>query len=373
MNNLNIYKVSGVAKVGYTYKVRYWLAGTNDLANTRAMNYVLSELNLANTTLSVTTNIDERVELMNQIDLFTIILEGLFAAKNSEVYNVETVGLVISNMVANNAFGSTTDDLTTRTNNLDALIVDFDNALKNIPENITTDAEFDDWWSDVIIANDYNDTPQNVLNNYEQSYMKVGASDAEVQSISQKTADAGAAFLYLFMTKKQIDACNDTIKKRYNQEIKNWQWETKILRGAIDEQTLYNQYKAGCTIHYGMTPEKKIQQLFDYNAENGGGKIGMPAVTAAIISAVVAVVGLCISLVYLIMDIYKISYDYDDDFKEGVPDQSADGWNFGDALAAKERGDKLTVEKDAIEKKNSKSNLLLIAGVAALAWFALKK
>ena len=73
------------------------------------------------------------------------------------------------------------------------------------------------------------------------------------------------------------------------------------------------------------------------------------------------------------MDIYKITYEADDDYKEGVPDQSADGWDFGDALAAKESGDKLTVEKDAIEKKNSKSNLLLIAGVAALAWFAFKK
>lgn len=369
MNNLNIYKVSGCSKVGYTDKVQYWLAGTNDLANTRAVNYVLSELNLANCTLSVTTEPEERTELMNQIDLFTIILEGLFAAQKSDVYSVETIGLIISNMVVNNAFNSITDDLTTRTNNLDALIVDFDNALKNIPENITTDADFDIWWSEVIMANDYNDTPQSVLKNYEQNYYKVGASEDEIESISQKTAEAGPAFLYMFMTPEQINACNNTIKKRYNQEIKNWQWETKILRGAIDEQTLYNQYKAGCTIHYGMTPEKKIKQLFDYNAENGGGKIGMPVVTAAIISAVVAVVGLCISLVYLIMDIYKISYEADDDYKEGVPDQSGDGWNFGDALAAKEKGESLTIEKDSLDKKDGKSNLLLIAGIAALAWF----
>ena len=368
MNNLNIYKVSGI-KVGYTDKVQYWLAGTNDLANTRSMNYVLSELNLAYITLSVTKEPKQRTELMNKIDLFTIILEGLFAAQKSDVYTVETIGLIISNMVVNNAFNSITDDLTTRTNNLDALIVDFDNSLKNVPENITTDADFDAWWEETIAANNYNDTPEYALKNYE-SNNKIGS---DLDTITQKTAEAGPAFLYLFMTKKQIDACNDTIKKRYNQEIKNWQWEAKILRGAIDEQTLYNQFKAGCTIHYGMTPEKKIQELFDYNAENGGGKIGMPAVTAAIISAVVAVVGLCISLVYLIMDIYKISYEADDDYKEGVPDQSADGWNFGDALAAKEAGEKLTVEKDSTKnKKDSKSNFLIIAGLAALAWFAFK-
>lgn len=362
MNNLNIYKVSGCQKVGYTDKVQYWLAGTNDLANTRAMNYVLSELNLANTTLSVTTNVDERVELMNQIDLFTIVLSGLFAAQKSEVYSVETIGLVISNMVANNAFASTTDDLTTRTNNLDALIVDFDNALKNIPENITTDAEFDEWWSEVIIANNYNDTPQNVLHNYEQNFVKVGASDAEINSISQKNAEAGPAFLYMFMSEKQINACNNTIKKRYNQEIKNWQWETKILRGAVDEQTLYNQYKAGCTIYYGMSPEKKIQQLFDFNAENGGGKVGEPV--SAIIGAVVAVISLIISLVYMILDIYKISYEADDNYKEGVPDQSGDGWNLGDALAKKNA----KVPETKTNKKESKggSNTLLYVGAAAL-------
>ena len=369
MNSLNIYKVSGCAKVGYTDKVKYWLAGTNDLANTRAVNYVLSELNLANCTLSVTTEPEERTELMNQIDLFTIILEGLFATQKSDVYSVETIGLIISNMVVNNAFNSTTDDLSTRTNNLDALIVDFDNTLKNIPENITTDADFDIWWSEVIMANDYNDTPQNVLINYEQNYYKVGASDDEIESISQKTAEAGPAFLYMFMTPELINACNSIIKKRYNQEIKNWQWETKILRGAIDEQTLYNQYKAGCTIHYGMTPEKKIKQLFEYNAENGGGKVG--EAVAAIISAVVAVVAVCISLVYLIMDIYKISYEVDDDYKEGVPDQSGDGWNFGEALEKKNNKSESASESDSKKNKGS-NNILIYAGLAVLALLALK-
>lgn len=362
MNNLNIYKVSGVAKVGYTDKVKYWLAGTNDLANTRAVNYILSELNLANTTLSVTDDTAERIELMNQIDLFTIILEGLFVAQNSEVYSVETIGLVISNMVVNNAFSSITDDLTTRTNNLDALIVEFDNALKNIPENIVTDAEFDDWWSEVIIANNYNNTPENVLENYEQNFIKVGASSGEIQSISQKTSDAGPSFLYMFMTEEQINSCNSTIKRRYNQEIKNWQWETKILRGAIDEQTLYNQYKAGCTIHYGMTPEKKIQQLFDYNAKKSG-KVGEPI--TAIITAVVAVVSLIISLVYMILDVYKISYDADDSYEDGVPDQSGDGWDYGDALAKKNfSGNNLNATKEG--KKKGSNNTILYVGAAAL-------
>lgn len=356
MNNLNIYKVSGVAKVGYTGKVEYWLAGTNDLANTRAMNYVLSELNLANTTLSVTDDTAERVELMNQIDLFTIILEGLFAAQQSEVYSVETIGLIISNMVANEAFNSITDELVTRTNNLDALIVDFDNALKNIPENITTDAEFDAWWAETIIVNNYNDTAESVLKRYEES-VKIGASNV---TLSQKTSDAGPAFLYLFMTQQQINLCNDKIKKRYNQEIKNWQWELKACGGAMTETALYNQYKNGCTIYYGMKPEDKIQQLFDYNAQNGGEKIGW----VQIVGAVVAIVGLLISLVKFSIEMYQITYEADEDYKEGVPDQSADGWNLGDAVSVKNAGGNLTGEEP---KQDKKDNTLIYAGIAALA------
>lgn len=361
MNNLNIYKVSGVAKVGYTDKVEYWLAGTNDLANTRAMNYVLSELNLANTTLSVTDDTAERVELMNQIDLFTIILEGLLAAQQSDVYSVETIGLIISNMVANEAFNSITDELVTRTNNLDALIVDFDNALKNIPENITTDADFDAWWTENILAENYNDTPEYILQNYAE-VAKIGAS---VDDVTTKTIEAAPAFLYLFMTNKQINACNDTIKKRYNQEVKNWQWESKILRGAISDTTLLNYYRNGCILHYGKTPEKVIDELFALNEKQGGGKVGVdPASITAIISAVVAVVGLLISLVYFIMDVYKISYTADEDYKEGVPDQSADGWNLGDAVALKNAGGNLTGEEP---KQDKKDNTLIYAGIAALA------
>lgn len=360
MNNLNIYKVSGVAKVGYTGKVEYWLAGTNDLANTRAVNYVLSELNLANTTLSVTDDTAERVKLMNQIDLFTIILQGLFAVQQSDVYSVETIGLIISNMVANEAFNSITDELVTRTNNLDALIVAFDNALKNIPENITTDAEFDAWWTETIIVNNYNDTPEYVLENYAEA-AKIGAS---ADDITTKTIEAAPAFLYLFMTNKQINACNDTIKKRYNQEVKNWQWESKILRGAISDTTLLNYYRNGCILHYGKTPEKVIDELFALNEKQGGGKVGEPVSITAIISAVVAVVGLLISLVYFIMDVYKISYTADEDYKEGVPDQSADGWDLGDAVAVQNAGGNLTGEEP---QQNKKDNTLIYAGIAALA------
>lgn len=367
MNNLNIYKVSGVAKIGYTDKVEYWLAGTNDLANTRAMNYVLSELNLANTTLSVTDNTAERVELMNQIDLFTIILEGLFAAQQSDVYSVETIGLIISNMVANGAFNSITDELVTRTNNLDALIVEFDNKLKNIPENISTDADFDIWFSENIISEDFNDTPQYVLNNYNG---KIGAQSS---TLSQKTVDAAPAFLYMFMSENQINACNDLIVKRYNQEIKNWQWETKIVRGAYDEKTILNLYRNGIILHYGMTPEQKIDELFELNEQNGGGKVGW----VAIVSAVVAIVGLLISLVYFIVDMYQISYEADDDYKEGVPDQSADGWNLGDALKAKEKGESLTGDKEDKNKDKkttnagvSGGNTLLYLGIAAVALLA---
>ena len=239
MNNLNIYKVSGLIKVGYTGRVNYWLAGTNDLANTRAMNYVLSELNLLNAELNVTEDKSAQIELMNQMDLYTVILEGLFVSKDSQVYEVQTIGNVISSMVAANTFNSTTDNLTTRANNLDAIITQFINKLNNIPDNLQTDADFDVWYAENITAENYNDTPEYVLHNYAK-VAKVGNS---VDDITTKTLEAAPAFLYLFMTDKQINACNDTIKKRYNQEIKNWQWEAKILRGAISDTTLLNYYR----------------------------------------------------------------------------------------------------------------------------------
>lgn len=369
MSNLNIYKVSGTAKVGYTGKVYYWLAKTNDLSNTRAMNYVLSELNLANTLLSVEDDVNERIELMNKIDLYTVILEGLFLCKDSTAVSVEGVGTVISNMVLNGAFNSDTDDIVIRTDNLDAIIIDFINKVNNIPSNLDTDAEFDVWYQAAIVDEDYNDTPEYVLKNY-QEVAKIGASDDGAMSITQKSSDAGPAFLYMFMTEKQINSCNDTIKKRYNQEIKNWQWETKILRGSMSAETLYNIYKNGCTLHYGMKPEKKIQELFEYNAANGGKKIGDPMSATAIISLVVTIVSVLISLVYLILDVYQITYNADDDYKDGVPDQSADGWSLGDAVVG---GDKEDVDVKGKKTLKGSANILIYAGLALTALFAFNK
>ena len=360
--NLNIYKVSGVAKVGYNDRVKYWLAGTNDLANTRAVNYVLSELNLCNTTLSYTEDKEERVDLMNLIDLYTIVLEGLFAVQQSEVYSIETIGQVISNMVVNDLYNSTSDDITVRTNNLDALITKFENLLVNIPENIETDADFDLWWDNVIVDNNYNDTPQNVLKNYE-NIAKVGSDDEEV-TLAQKTSDAGPTFLYLFMTDEQLARCNKKIKKRYNIEVQKWKWETKICRGAYEAQAIYNMYKNGCTLYYGMTPEKKIQELIEYNNNKKRNKVGEPA--TAIISAVVALVGLIISLIYFVLDIYKITYEYDEDYEDGVPDQSADGWDFGDALNS---DGNLTGNNSTTTKS---SNTMLYIGIAVAAFLFLQ-
>ena len=123
-------------------------------------------------------------------------------------------------------------------------------------------------------------------------------------------------------------------------------------------------------MHYGKSPEKVIDELFALNEKQGGGKVGEAVV--AIITAVVAVIGLLISLTYLIIDIYKVSYEADDDYKEGVPDQEADGWNFGDALDAKAKGESLTGDQD---KKTTKAglsggNTLMYLGIAAVALLA---
>lgn len=366
MNNLNIYKVSGVAKVGYNDRVRLWLAGTNDLENTRAMNYVLSELNLLNTKQAYIKDTAKRIEYMDQIDVYTLLLEGLLIARDSEAVSVESVGKVISNMVLNNMFDSVTDDIVVRTNNLDALIVDFKNRLNSVPVNIETDPEFDAWYRKMIVDENYNNTSESVINNYNSYLEKVGASEVS-QTIAQKTSDAGPCFLYMFMTDQQIGACNDIIQKRYNQEIKNWKWETRICRGAYTAETIRNLYETGCTLHYNMTPEDKIAELFEYNEANGGVKIGDPLVITAIISAVVAIVGLLVQLYYVVKDVYKLTYEEDDDYKTGVPDQDADGWTMGDAVKNAEEGGSLT-EPDPTEdsKSKSKSNALLWIGVAAL-------
>lgn len=368
MNNLNIYKVSGLVKVGYTGRVNYWTAGTTDMDNSIAMNYVLSELNLLNAELNVTEDKSAQIELMNQMDLYTVILEGLFIAKSSQVYEVQTIGNVISSMVATNTFNCATGDLTTRANNLDAIITQFVNKLNNIPDNLQTDADFDIWFAENITADNYNSVPEAVKENY----AKVAKVGATVNDITNKTIEAAPAFLYLFMTDKQLSACNNTIKKRYNQEVKNWQWETKVLRGYVNDTTLLNQYRSGIIMHYGKTPEKVIDELFALNEKQGGGKVGEPMSAIAIITMVATILSILISLVYLILDVYKISYTADDDYKEGVPDQNADGWSYGDALSAKAKGESLTGDKKKQTTKAgvSGSNTLLYLGIAAVAVLA---
>lgn len=326
---LNVYKVSGLPKIGSVEgsKYQYWNGGTLDATNTRAFNWLLSDVNYKLTEIAIGSG--DIAEHYNTIDLDIICLEALEKHKdNAELYPIDFLGAVIAQMVDDGCFLNDSTDENVRSENLDNLINLFGSKLTD-SLNGNFSNNFLEWWNLDIIPNNYNGMTSAQIDRYKQWFEdnneKVGADGgaslnselpkrSDYTSMSDWLIDCGPCFAYMFIEDADAKKYNKTIRyKRLKEYDYNFKNITNNVGGMFTEEQILIFFKTGIMRKTGQTIEASLQDLYD-----NGGKIGS---WTAVVTAILAIVSVLISLYYLIKDVYQLSYDYAADAEEYIPNE----------------------------------------------------
>ncbi len=314
---LNVYKCSGV--VGRVDDVegsryRYYTGQTNEASNTVAFNYLLSELNCKIVEYPYYPT-EQQVNLLNDIDIVTVALEGLTLLKQyPDKYDITLIGNVISCMIADGKFDADFTDDDRRAANLDALCADFTDILVNGKIN-NQDEEFTTWWTEVVEPYNYNSVTDSQLNRYNELITdkeKVGSDDK--QTLAEYMNDAGPGFLYMFIDESDAKKYNRIIRQKRDIEFdKNFDFVRKSTYGMYDDATILNQFRIGCILKYKMTPERKLEQIL-----SEGGKVGGWGVDDILMLVSILITFLS-TLFTILMQCFQLTYEIPDGYESGVP------------------------------------------------------
>ena len=347
---LNIYKISGIGAIRDNGKYRVWTADTVEPTNTVAFNYLLSEVNVLCAESDVTKDPVKEAEILNNVDLMIICLEGLIFYQNDpEKYPLDFVGAVISEMVADGKFVADFTDDVQRANNLDVLIAEFESRLSDTLTGMT-DVNFNNWWTDRIVAYDYNYTTPEQLNRYnriiEQNKTenakineKTGrTTDGKPESEAEYLTDAGVSFLYLFIPDAEVKKYNSTIQYRRRIEIdKNRKFVLAYTSNNYNQYVVDNYLRLGIINDYGMTPEEKLQQVLENGGAISGGKISGGKIGDFGLFEILAIITVAISALSVLLDfvvnMYAVSVQKPTGYENGVPNEEVD---LNSALASEE-------------------------------------
>lgn len=323
-NELNIYRLSGFGDETES-RARYWLAGSNDLTNSRAANFLLSKANMYMALLEVTR--EGEADNLNSLDLVIVSLRALRSAAMDD-FRLLVAGSVIQEMIYGGEFVCDETDDTARAAHLDGLIATFDSmfATEDMARYTGT---FTRWWNDNVLDNNWNGASEEEVRRYAElrSSQGTGSLDPDdYNSLSAYVYDNGAYFVYFFMGDEKIKKYNSTIRKRYRKEQEVFRIICTNCDGVFSDSTVRNMLYTGCTQHYGMTPEAKIRQLEslgkDYLLGEG---VGSAALVLTIISAVIGILATLFSIFQQIFT-FVVQKPVDSDL--GVPDP--DDWNIGE-------------------------------------------
>lgn len=347
---LNIYKISGIGAIRDNGKYRVWTADTVEPTNTVAFNYLLSEVNVLCAESDVTKDTVKEAEILNNVDLMIICLEGLIFYQNDpEKYPLDFVGAVISEMVADGKFVADFTDDVQRANNLDVLIAEFESRLSDTLTGMT-DVNFNNWWTDRIVAYDYNYTTPEQLNRYnriiEQNKTenakineKTGrTTDGKPESEAEYLTDAGVSFLYLFIPDAEVKKYNSTIQYRRRIEIdKNRKFVLAYTSNNYNQYVVDNYLRLGIINDYGMTPEEKLQQVLENGGAISGGKISGGKIGDFGLFEILAIITVAITALSVLLDfvvnMYAVSVQKPTGYENGVPNEEVD---LNSALASEE-------------------------------------
>lgn len=343
MSRLNIYRLSGLNVSGNSQDQQFniWTADTDTLTNTRAANFVLARINALLAKIQYT---QPTAETYNELDLYSVILNGLSISRRCND-KLRKCGYCLQAMINDGFFAEQATDEENRIRILDETEAIFETYMANNVEVMT--GEFIDWYEQKIIANNFNDAPQDAtqrLRSFERE--KVGSLDAsQYKDLATYIADNGAYFLYLFIGEKNIGRYSSIIRKRYRKEVEVFELICTNCAGVYDKETVYDMLYAGCCNIYQMTPEEKIEQLKKLGRNYGA--VGEPITISVVLGIVSAVLGILGTLLSILSQVFQFVVRTPDDADLGVP--TPEDWNI----------------KDAKNRKNT-SKLPILLGAAAV-------
>lgn len=321
---LNIYKVSGLPKIGAsTGKYQYWTGGTTDYTNTVAFNNLLTAVN-AKWQL-IEKNMGDKVSLYNSIDLDIICLEALaLNVKDAELYPLDFLGMVIAEMQFEGILNNDSTDDSVRSDNLDKLISDFESRLN---DNLTGSysAEFYEWWNTQVIPNCFNSNTTDEIERLNSFFQngKIGSESVEIPNPENYTSMAdyikacGPCFLYMFIPASDTGKYNRMITWKRQKELSvTYAYIKNNVGGMYSDAAIKSLFAQGIIDYWGMTPQQKLQQVLD-----NGGKVGV-VVVDDILYVIGAIISLLITLLSLIMNVYKLTYTVADEAEQYVPDDN---------------------------------------------------
>lgn len=315
MSKLSIYRLSGLSdEQSQKPAYQFWTADTDTLTNSRAANYALSQVNA----LMAVINYGEPTSATyNELNLFSVILEALALAKrDTEV--MRTCGYVIQSMLDDGYFGV---DVTAA--NADTTLQDCYNAFDSYysEQKLTTSGTFVEWYEKAIVAENYNEAPQDAPSRLRRAEREsIGSLDPkDYKDLATYVADNGSYFLYMFIGESKIGSYSSTIKKRYRKELEMYDAICKQCAGVYTAETVYNMLYAGCCDTYQMTPDKKIAQLK---------KMGGIGDLIAVLTAISLALSILATLWAIIKEVFTYIVKIPDDEDLGVP--TPEDWNIKD-------------------------------------------
>lgn len=322
MSKLNIYRLSGIENENQNQQFNIWTADTDTLTNTRAANFLLARINamIANIQYS------ERVtaEQYNELDFYAVSLHALAIAHKDDSI-LRKCGYVLQAMVDDSFFAEESTNEDDRIRILDETEAVFDNFFLTDTESST--GAIVDWWEQHIINNNYNDASGAAQRFKAYRRDKIGSLDPkDYNDLATYVADSGAYFLYMFIGDKKIGSYNSSIRKRYRKELELFNYLCVQCKGVYDEATVYDLLYAGCTEHYKMTPEAKIQQLCKLGRNYSVGEL------AVILSIVSSIIGIIATLLSICSMVFQFVVTVPDDYEVGVPVE--EDWDIAGARAS---------------------------------------
>lgn len=318
MSRLNIYRLSGVSNSNQNQQFNIWTADSDTLLNTRAANLVLARINL----LLAKAKYAPSADLYNELDVMAIALTALARSQKNDD-KLRKSGYVLQAMIDDGFFVEMSVSEDDRVRILEEEETIFETYYSTDTESLT--GEFVDWWIDNIINNNYNDAEGAAARLREYERNKVGSFDPSgYKDLATYVAENGAYFLYYFIGEKNIGKYNSTIRKRFRKEVEMFDYICVQCRGVYTEDTVYDLLYTGCTEHYQMTPEAKIEQLrsMGRNYQSIGGFV-------AVITAISAIVGILATLFSLFSEIFTFVVRVPDDPEIGIP--TTEEWDIAAA------------------------------------------
>lgn len=355
---LKIYACSGIG-AAQEAEEGYWLDNTRTESNTRAVNNLLSMINLRLAELNATTNQADRIAIYNDLDLQVVCLRlAQRYADNQE--QLDRAGRVLSYYVGNGAFNYSSTDDTERSEHLETvynLVVGDTDGSVDYPSN----RDFLAWWeAEVSSLNKVGLTPA------QQDALRSATSEgigAVSGDISKYMSDCKTYFLYTYISDQDAASWPQIIQDRRKKQLEIKAYCAKVYRDISTVDAMERQIRISLLNTFGKQPEEVIAEIKAGKTKEGVGEaitMAVATVIAAAISAAVAIIAAILQCVATV-SVAKYATPSDPDF--GVPEpEDLDG--VGSSISR-------TIN-EVTRTITSGNNLIIVAGAVAL-FFLLKK